>query len=479
MRKIWPVILAGGDGEDLWPLSRRLQPKAFLDVTGGGSLFRHTCQRLQRSGLHPPLVVAGTLAAARVREELLQLGLLGRARVILEPAARGMGMAALAAAFVIASREPRSLLLVSPCDQMVRDENRFHELLQAARPAAEAGAAVLLAPPLESVGGVRRAVFVVDDGERKNGPLPVRRLAGGVSAEGGGRKGQPRKGERALWNSGTVLVRADRLLARVRQRMPQVYAHMVQTMGHAWQDGIVVRPSALHWQRLPTMGLVPGIYGADGELLCQPADCGWEEVGDWAGLHHYLPHDERGNAAFGPALMAEAEDSLVWNAGGPLVALAGLKDVIAVSTADAVLVCAAEHADAAANFAARLARAGRPEAEQPVVTTHPWGRSQRLVHGGRYRLELLHVRPQGAISLRRHGHDLLVWLVISGRVDVVAGDRMTSLGAGESLAIPRHMLHRLDNPGPMEAVVLELRLNGMGEGAGSGQETGRRDDQSP
>jgi mannose-1-phosphate guanylyltransferase/mannose-6-phosphate isomerase len=455
MRKIWPVILAGGEGEDLWPLSRRQQPKSFLDVAGGGSLFRRTCLRLQRAHMHPPVVAAAAHAGALVREELLHLGLLGRARVVLEPAARGTGMAALAAAWLIAARNPQALMLVAPCDQIIGDEAAFHDALETAAAAAEKGAAVLLAAQVDQPR--KGQVFAEFDTARGEGPpWPVTQFLAEMQEQ---RLQHLASSDRHGWNTGSLVVRADVFLATVRERLPQVHVAMTQAMRHSWQDGIVVRPSAAHWQRLPALSLVPEIFSADGKLLCLPVRADWQDMGDWAGLKQHLPRDARHNAVHGAALVDDAVDSLVWNAGGPLVALAGLKDVIAVSTSDAVLLCSADRADAAAGFAARLARAGRPEAERPAMTTRPWGRHQRLLHGRRFRLDLLHVRPQGALSLRRHDHHLLVWLMVSGRADVVAGEKVIHLEAGESVSIPRQVLHRLDNPGPHEAKVLELRLD--------------------
>ncbi|HHN73077.1 MAG TPA: cupin domain-containing protein, partial [Thermopetrobacter sp.] len=447
----------------------------FMDLGGGATLFRRTCQRFQRARLQPPVVLIPAAQTGHVREELRNLGLLGRARIVAEPQPRGTAVSALAAALLIAEQDPRGLMLLTPSDHVVADKAAFLSAVVAAVPAARAGHVALFG--IEPTRAEAEYGYIGVDPARRDSdpPWPVTHFVEKPPREAAANLVE--SGE-YFWNVGLVLSRADILLTAARHLAPNLLNNTRRAIATARRDGIIVRPAVPPWQAAGPASLERAFVERMEGLRCVPLNCGWEDLGSWPALYRRLPHNEKGNAVVGESLLEEVRDSLVWNAGGPLLAMAGLRDVVAVSTPDAVLLCDMERADAAVRFARRLSRAGRPEALTPSTISSPWGNVRNIERGEGYFLRLLTLRPEVTLALPTNRRRDELWVVLDGKVHAELGEEPPRLlTAGESIVVPRGLTRRLENVGTDEARVLEVQLDARIPSVSAGQ--GRESEAPP
>lgn len=449
---IHPVILCGGAGSRLWPLSRAGCPKPFLPLLSGRSLLQETALRVADPARFAPVLAVASEANRFLAAE--QLHALGgrRPRLLLEPAPRNTAAAAAAAALLLAAEEPQALLLLLPADHHIGDPEAFLAAVERAAPAAAAGALALFGMPALRPEG---AYGYIRQGE----PLPglagcfrIRRFvekpdaaeAAAMIAIGGHH-----------WNSGMFLLRADRFLAELDRFAPAVL--------EAARAGLSARAADLDFLRLgpgfaaaPSLSIDHAVMERTERGAVVPAAFGWADIGSWDALWTLAGKDAAGNALVGDVLGADLGNCYIRSEGRLVVAL-GLRDLVLVETADAVLALDRTRAQALRAAVEALVAQARPEAADHRRVLRPWGSYETIAAGERHQVKRLVVAPGGKLSLQKHAHRAEHWVVVRGRARVTRDGAVFELGENESTFIPRGAVHRLENPGPEPLQIIEVQ----------------------
>lgn len=449
-----PVILCGGAGTRLWPLSRQQHPKQFLSLTGEHTLLQETARRVaDRARFASPIMVTGEDHRFTVAGQLLDLGL-EPGRVILEPVARNTAPAVAAAALLAEAEDPEAVLLVLPSDHLVGDVAAFLAAVDTALAGALAERALLtfamlpdrpetgygyirLGDPLEGHPGVRRVAAFVEKPDR---PTAERFLAAGDHA----------------WNSGMFLFRARDLMAEMERHAPQVAAAARAAVAGAEADGRFLRLDPESFAEAPSISLDYAVMEPTQRALTVPAEMGWSDVGAFSELWSLADHDPAGNALAGDVVALDSRDCLL-RSDGPLTAVVGVRDLVVVSTEDAVLVAPRDNTQAVRRLVEHLAAQGRQEVRQPRRVYRPWGHYQALHAGARFQVKQLTVNPGARLSLQAHYHRAEHWVVVNGTARVSRDEETFLVRENESVFLPVGCRHRLENPGKVPLELIEVQ----------------------
>jgi mannose-1-phosphate guanylyltransferase/mannose-6-phosphate isomerase len=449
---IRPVLLCGGSGTRLWPLSRTHYPKQFLRLADDFSLLQNTLRRLDGLvGLGCPIAVANETHRFLLAEQLLELGL--KADILLEPAARNTAPAVAAAALHAVNQagdEGSPLLLVLPSDHVIADVGAFKQAIQAAIPHAQSGALVTfgIVPtrPETGYGYIRRGLpldsgFVLDRFvEKPNAATAQSYLDSGDY----------------LWNSGMFLFRADTYLAALAHFAPAMLQHVTAAMENARHDFDFLRLDPSAFAASPSDSIDYAVMEkAEGGVVI-PLDAGWNDIGAWDALASLGTADEAGNTLRGDVLVIDTFDSVVV-ADGRLVATVGVRDLVVVATPDAVLVADKQNAQDVKKVVEALKRAARAETEFLHVVHRPWGSYESLAQDTRYQVKRILVKPGASLSLQKHHHRAEHWVVVKGTAKVVRGEELLLLSENQSTYIPLGVVHRLENPGCIDLEIVEVQ----------------------
>jgi mannose-1-phosphate guanylyltransferase/mannose-6-phosphate isomerase len=453
-----PVIIAGGSGTRLWPLSRAQYPKQFLVLHGQRSLFQQAALRLAALAASD-IAVAGTCVVGNEEHRFLLLdqlqGLsLGDCSVLLEPVGRNTAPAMTLAALQAVHDGADPVLVVTPADQTVRDDAAFVAAVQQAVRAAAAGGIVVLGivPDRAETGfgyircedacGVPGAVqrFV----EKPDAATAARWLA-----EGG-----------YFWNSGMFVVRASVWLQALATFRPDID----QATRSAWQqrshDASFVRPGRAAFEAVPAesvdYAVIEKCPGSDIAIRMLPLDAGWSDLGAWDAVWQVSDKDASGNASTGDAMLLDSRDTLV-HATSRFVGTIGLDNVVVVETPDAVLVADRARSQEVKYIVGELQRAGRSEPTLHRLVHRPWGWYDSIDHGPRFQVKRIMVKPGASLSLQKHHHRAEHWVVVSGTAEVTNGDQVTLLSENQSTYIPLGQVHRLANPGKVPLEIIEVQ----------------------
>ncbi len=452
--EIWPVLLSGGSGTRLWPLSRADMPKQLQAIAHEETMLQATALRVRApaGGLTfaSPLVVCGEAHRFLVGEQLLHVGV-GPSAVILEPQGRNTAPAiALAAHHLARSGHPSALMLVMPSDHLIADVAAFHAAIAAAVPSAIAGRLVTF--------GVRPTEPATGYGYLRPGGgdapvLPVARFIEKPDAEAATRL----VAEGCLWNAGIFLFRADALLAALAAHAPDVAAAAAAAMAESRIDGLFVMPDAEAFVAAPSISIDYAVMERSREVAVVPVDMGWSDVGSWDALWRVAAPDAEGNVLRGEGALIACRDSLVRNQGGPFVAALGLSDMVVVATADAVLIAPRSRAEEIRQVVDAIEARGLDLARTSHEVRRPWGSFRVLGHGEGWQVKRIAVRPGARISLQRHAHRAETWVVASGEAVVTVGNEVRRLARGEAAHVPVGAIHRLENPGPEPLEIVEVQ----------------------
>jgi mannose-1-phosphate guanylyltransferase/mannose-6-phosphate isomerase len=459
---VQPVVMAGGSGTRLWPLSRAGYPKQFLVLTqDGASLFQQAVRRLSALGTAGDLVLAPVLTVANdehrflVLEQLRECGGAEAGLVLLEPCGRNTAPAVTMAALQANANGGDPVLVVAAADHVIPDQAAFERALQEAVHEAVAGAIVVLgiAPTRPETGyGYLRGAEV-----RTGGAVPLAQFVEKPDAEAAARYVAD---GRYLWNSGMFVMRASVWLAALQRFRPDIADATRRAFDARRTDDRFVRPDRGLFAAVPAESVDYAVLercpGSDFAIRMVRLDAGWDDLGAWDAVWKVGAKDSVGNVALGDALLHACGNSLV-HASGRLVAVVGMQNVVVVETSDAVLVADRARSQDVKHIVAALDVQGRGEGRLHRKVHRPWGWYDSIDAGPRFQVKRIMVKPGAALSLQLHHRRAEHWIVVSGVAEVVNGDQLLTLGENQGTYIPLGQKHRLANPGPEPLEIIEVQ----------------------
>jgi mannose-1-phosphate guanylyltransferase/mannose-6-phosphate isomerase len=450
--QIVPVIMCGGAGTRLWPVSRESMPKQFVSLVGQRSTFQQVLARVVAPDLFGrPIVITQADFRFVVAEQLRECGI--EADIVLEPMRRDSGPAVTAAAALAAKRDRDALVLVVAADHVIRKPESFHDACRSAAAAAAEGRIVTFGieptHPVTSYGYIR-------PGETLNAGS-VRAVAAFVEKPDAGTAAEY-VAEGYLWNSGNFLFRATTMLGEVERFEPAMAEAVKAAVVGLTRDLDFQRLAAEPFARAPMKSIDYAVMERTELAAVVPADLGWSDVGSWSSVWDVLEHDAAGNATAGPVVVLESRNSLVHSEESVLTTVVGLEDVIVVSTADAVLVTSRTKAEQVKALVDELKLRNYRAAVEHRRIYRPWGYYQDVDISSRYKVKRIVVKPGSMLSLQKHFHRSEHWVVVSGTAEVTLGSDVRIVHENESIYIPIGSIHRLANPGKIPLELIEVQV---------------------
>ncbi|WP_434026033.1 mannose-1-phosphate guanylyltransferase/mannose-6-phosphate isomerase [[Pseudomonas] boreopolis] len=447
MINLLPVILSGGSGTRLWPLSRETYPKQFLPLVGEDSMLQATWKRVAALAARGPIVVANAEHRFIAAEQLQQAGTTPTA-ILLEPAGRNTAPAIAVAALEAIALGQDPLLLVLPSDHVIADEAAFHAAIGVAAAAAETGKLVTfgIAPTRPETG----YGYIKARGDEPARPVerfvekPDLATAEGYLASGD-----------YFWNSGMFLFKASRYLEELARHAPAIAQAARQAWERAKRDTDFIRLDEAAFAASPSDSIDYAVMEKTDAAAAVPLDAGWNDVGSWSALREVSGQDADGNAHHGDVIAIDCRNTYAY--GDRLIAMIGLEDVVVVETVDAVLVGKSERMQEVKDVVARIKREGRSEATWHRKVYRPWGAYDSIDNGQRHQVKRITVKPGGTLSLQMHHHRAEHWIVVSGTAEVTRGDEVILLTENQSTYIPLGVTHRLRNPGKLPLELIEVQ----------------------
>ena len=447
-----PVILCGGTGTRLWPLSREAYPKQFWPLVGEKTMLQATAERAHGSRFAPPILVAAEAHRFLVAEQLREDGVEG-ARIMLEPEARNSAPAIAAAALLAAESDPRAVLWIMAADATISDTEALREAVHRAAEAARDGAIVTFGmhPDQPETG-----YGYIQLGEALPGADGIARVASFVEKPDLATARRFLEGGRHLWNSGMFVATAATWLAELERLSPELMEAVREAVSGARRDLDFVRLDAKAFCRAPSISIDHAVMEHTPHALVIPASLGWSDVGSWDALWAVSPQDGSRNAAHGPVHLLDSERCYV-RSEGILTGVVGLRDVVVVVTEDAVLAMHRERAQDVKKLVEKLKSAKLREATEHRRMYRPWGHYEGLILGERFQVKKIMVRPGQKLSLQKHHHRAEHWVVVQGTAMVERDSERLMLRENESVYLPLGTTHRLENPGIIPLTLIEVQ----------------------
>ncbi len=452
-----PVILSGGAGTRLWPLSRELYPKQFLPLTGERTMIQETA--LRAAGLPAvaaPIFVCNEAHRFMVAEQLRQIGVAPQA-ILLEPVGRNtapaLAVAALAALANAGGKRAdteATLLLVLPADHVLTDVAAFQRAVATAMPAAAEGRfvtfGVVPTHPETGYGYIRKGVEVG----------AVLRVAAFVEKPDAAKAAQFVASGDYLWNSGMFLLSAQGYLDELRRLDPAMLSACEQAYGSAVRDLDFTRLDRAAFETCRADSIDYAVMEKTDRAAVVPLSAGWSDVGSWASLKDALPADSDGNVLHGDVMAEDTTDCLLYSS-DRLVAAVGLDSHVVIETKDAVLVAPKDRVRDVKRLVERMKKAGRSEPDLHREVFRPWGSYDSIDAGERFQVKRLTVKPGAVLSLQMHRHRAEHWVVVKGQARITRGEEVFLLSENESTYIPVGTVHRIENPGSEPLQIIEIQ----------------------
>jgi mannose-1-phosphate guanylyltransferase / mannose-6-phosphate isomerase len=448
MTKLQPVLLSGGSGTRLWPLSREAYPKQFLPLVGEDTMLQATWARVAALADLAPIVVANEEHRFLVAEQLRQAGAPAPA-ILLEPVGRNTAPAICAAALQALESGGDPLLLVLPSDHVVADDEAFRAAVREAAKAAEAGALVTF--------GIRPSAPETGFGyiEAARGGSGVRKVLRFVEKpDADTARGYLEAGD-YCWNSGMFLFRASRVLAELERFRPDIVQACRSAFAAARRDGDFVRLQREAFTACPSDSIDYAVMERTDAAMVLPVDIGWSDVGSWSALWDVAERDADGNAHHGDVIAVDSRNSYAYSR--RLVALVGVDDLVVVETDDAVLVARKDRVQQVKEVVARLKASQRSQVVLHREVHRPWGSYDSIDVGDGFQVKRIKVKPGATLSLQSHGQRAEHWIVVRGTARVTRNNDMFELHANQSTYIPIGAKHRLENPGKDVLELIEVQ----------------------
>ena len=453
-----PVVLSGGSGTRLWPVSREKHPKQLQPLLGSESLLQNTLRRLEGLPLGAPIIVSNQEYRFITAEQLRQLGLVDWT-LLLEPVGRNTAPALTAAALYATRDGADPVLLTTPADHHVRNAEAFRDAVLRGLPDAERGAVVTfgIVPDRPETG------YGYIEARADTDKSAVRVLAAFVEKPNLLKAQEYLAGGHHLWNSGIFMLRASVWLKAIGHFAPEILGACRKAVEAAHDDGDFVRLDAAAFAASPAdsidyavMEKLPAATELGISSRVVPLDVGWSDVGAWDALWQAIDRDADGNAVKGDVWLEDSHGNLVIAEHG-LVACIGCEDMVVVETADAVLIAPKARTQEVKRIVSRLKAAARSEVELHRKVHRPWGWYDSIDSGERFQVKRIVVRPGATLSLQMHHHRAEHWVVVRGTAKVTRGDETILLGENESTYIPLGVTHRLENPGQIPLEIIEVQ----------------------
>ncbi|HEY8193908.1 MAG TPA: mannose-1-phosphate guanylyltransferase/mannose-6-phosphate isomerase [Hyphomicrobium sp.] len=457
MSNIYPVILSGGSGTRLWPLSRSMYPKQFIRFFNGqnGSFLAAALTRLkQTSGFEAPILLCNNDHRFLIREEVDRAGIEPLA-IVLEPAARNTAPAIAVAALLALKDDPNAILAVMPSDHIVKDETNFAEGVKRAAEVAATGKLVLFGikptEPHTGYGYIKqgselpgfngKAFAVAAFAEKPDRATAETYVAGGNH----------------FWNSGIFVLNAKTYLDEIERFAPDIMKAARSALSGAHEDLGFLRLDKTGFALAPNISVDYAVMEKTAAAAMLPLDVGWNDVGSWSSLWDIAARDDKGNFVNGDAILEDTGDCYV-HSEKAIVATIGVKDLVIVDTPDALLVADKSRTQDVSKIVKSLKQSNRKEQEQHLRNFRPWGYFETLNIGPRFQVKLLHVKPGGMLSMQMHHHRSEHWVVVQGTARVVIGEREQLVRENESVYIFATQWHRLENPGKVPVEIIEVQI---------------------
>jgi mannose-1-phosphate guanylyltransferase/mannose-6-phosphate isomerase len=450
MSKLIPVILSGGAGTRLWPLSREMYPKQLLSLTSKHTMLQDTAMRLAAiAGAIPPIVVCNEAHRFTVAEQLRALDMQPSA-ILLEPAGRNTAPAVALAALKALSIDPDATLVVAPADHVIRDARKFQQAAEVAVALAQHDKLITFGivahSPETGYGYIRR-------GEGAGPAYPVAQfiekppldVAQQYVATGD-----------YYWNSGMFVFKASQYLAELSSLAPDILAACTAAFQTAKTDLDFIRIDKTEFIKCRSESIDYAVMEKTRDALVLPLDVGWSDVGSWSSLFDVLPADEEGNVLQGDVMIHDTHDCYVHST-SRLVAAVGMEDHIIVETKDAILVAPKDRVQDVKDLVAKLKKSGRTESALHREVFRPWGSYDSVDSGERFQVKRLTVKPGAVLSLQMHHHRAEHWIVVQGAARITRNDETFLLAENESTFIPVGATHRIENPGKVPLHIIEVQ----------------------
>lgn len=453
MSRVVPVLLSGGTGSRLWPLSREAFPKQLLPLAGPESMLQQTARRVSdRTRFDPLIVIANTEHRFVIAEQFREIGL-DDVRIVLESQGRNTAPAVTVGALMAARDDPDALIVAMPADHVIGDVPAFHRALDAGAGAAREGAFVLfgIRPDRPETGyGYIRMGDALPNAPGVHSVLsfaekPHEATAREYLATGG-----------FVWNSGIFLLSARVLLEEVGRLAPEILEACEKAVERGVTDLDFLRLDAKSFEAGPSISLDYAVIERTSRIAVVPVDFAWSDVGAWSALWDIGDRDEAGNVLVGDAFVENVRDSYV-RGEGQLVTAVGVENLIIVATPDAVLVSSRRSDQDVKKVVDRLKRLGRHAATQTRRVHRPWGYYESVHQGDRFQVKRISVNPGAKLSLQKHFHRAEHWVVVNGTALVTRDGEELLIRENESVFLPLGCLHRLENPGRLPLTLIEVQ----------------------
>lgn len=449
---IYPVILCGGSGTRLWPLSRKSYPKQFLDLQGSGySLLQETVQRLRGLEAVAPLTfVCNKESRFLVAQQLQEIGVQA-GHILLEPVAKNTAPAIACAALKLLETDPEATLLVLPSDHVISDERAFHEAVVRADQAAEDGSLVTFGVPpshpetgygyIQKGAALAQACFEIECFVEK----PALEVAEAYVADGG-----------YCWNSGMFVFSAQTYLAELHAQRPSIVEHCKKAVSRAREDLDFLCLDEEYFAQCEADSIDYAVMESAKKRVVVDLDVGWSDLGSWSSLWAISDQDEQKNVFKGDVLSLDSESNFIFSS-NRLIATLGVENLVVVDSEDALLVAAHDRVQDVKKVVEQLSATSRTEAVAHDTVHRPWGAYTSICDSERFQVKRIIVAPGQKLSLQKHHHRAEHWIVVSGTARVTCEEKVFDLAEDQSTYIPLGHKHRLENPGVIPLEIIEVQ----------------------